>query len=119
MKKTVVKIAMLAAYCVPFPFLAVWGDGMYGTVLMYGIMIAAYSVLGILCRRTKNEIVMMIGGIAGGVLSLAAVKLSGLQSMDHYFKPFTAFGLTAALSAAEFAVNALIAGISMRRSRAC
>ena len=117
MKKTAVKIVLLAAYCVPFPFLAVWGDGMHGTMLLYGVMIAAYLLMGILCCRTKNGFIMIIGGIAGSVLSLAAAKLSGIQSMDYYFKPFNAFGMIATVSAVEIVVNVLFAVIGMRRLR--
>ena len=117
MKGKGLKIVVFLIYCVPFPFLAAWGDAMHGTMLLYGLMITAYFFMGMLCRKTKNELLMIIGGITGGALSLAAGKFTGLQTMDHYFKPFTALSLIAVLSACEFVINSLIAVNGMRRSQ--
>ena len=108
-KNRLIRILLLTAYCIPFAFLAVNGDAVSGTMLFYGVMIAGFSLL---CRgalKTKNASVLWLGSILSAVSSCAAAKLTGLEAMGYYFKPFTSYSLIAVISAVVFIVHAVIA----------
>ena len=110
MKKNsfILKILLLAAYCVPYSFLAVNGDGTSGTMMFYGVMIAALIVLCALSVKTHNTWIVIVGSILSGVSSYLTASLSGLEPMGHYFKPFTPHGLITTVSVIAFAVQAVI-----------
>ena len=103
------KILLLAAYCTPFAFLSVNGDAVSGTMLFYGIMIAGLSLLCWGALKTKNTSVLWLGSVLSAVSSCAAAKLSGLEAMGDYFKPFTSYSLIAVISVVVFIVHAVIA----------
>ena len=75
------------------------GDAAHGTVLLYGVMAAAFFLL---CRRSSMQAVLL-----GNLLSMAAsclcLTLFGPQDLAGYFKPFTAWSLLLAVSAAAAA----------------
>lgn len=97
-KKRIIGILLLIAYCIPFAFLCVCGDGIYGTMLFYGIMVAAF---GLLCRvslKATGSALPFIGSILSFASSCAAAGLYGLEPMGHYFKPFTSHSLIVTIS---------------------
>ena len=110
MKKNsfLLKILLLVAYCVPYSFLAVNGDGTSGTMMFYVVMIAALIVLCTLSIKTRNAWIVIVGSILSGVSSYLTASLSGLEPMGHYFKPFTSHGLITTVSVIAFAVQAVI-----------
>ena len=92
MKKSwIIRALLLVAYCVPFAFLSVNGDATSGTMLFYGVMIAGFALLCWGALKTNNVSVLYIGNVLSFVSSYAVAKLSGLEPMGHYFKPFTSF----------------------------
>ena len=105
MKKNsfVLKILLLAAYCVPYSFLAV--------------MIAALIVLCTLSIKTRNVWIVIVGSILSGVSSYLTASLSGLEPMGYYFKPFTSHGLITTVSVIAFAVQAVIVLIFLSKQR--
>ena len=119
MKKNsfVLKILLLAAYCVPYSFLAVNGDGTSGTMMFYGVMIAALIVLCMLSIKTRNAWIVIVGSILSGVSSYLTASLSGLEPMGHYFKPFTSHGLITTVSVIAFVIQTAIALICMSKQR--
>lgn len=119
MKKNsfVLKILLLAAYCVPYSFLAVNGDGTSGTMMFYVVMLAALIVLCTLSIKTRNAWIVIVGSILSGVSSYLTASLSGLEPMGHYFKPFTSHGLITTVSVIAFAVQAVIVLIFLSKQR--
>ena len=103
-----VRALLLAAYCVPYAFLSVYGDGMHGTMLFYGIMAAGLALLCWGALKTKNIAAVYIGNALSFVSSCAAARLSGLEPMGHYFKPFTSDSLIIAISVAAIIVQAIV-----------
>ena len=93
-----IRILLLAAYCIPYAFLCVNGDAVSGTMLWYAVMAAAFTLLYRAALRTRNIAVLYIGNIVSFGSSWEAAKLSGLASMGYYFKPFTAHSLIAVIS---------------------
>ena len=100
MKKWIVRIILLLAYCIPFAFLSVNGDAASGTMLFYGLMVAAFAIL---CRgalKTNNVPVIYIGSALSFGASYMAARLMNLEPMGYYFKPFTSNSLIVTISIA-------------------
>ena len=90
---------LLASYCIPFAFLAVSGDAFHGTMFFYAVMVAGILLLCRAAFKTNNVPVIYLGNALSFASSCLAAKLSGLEAMGAYFKPFTAYSLIVALSA--------------------
>ena len=90
-------------YCVPWAYLALWGDAAHGTVWLYALMAAAFFLL---CRGSDLR-----GVLLGNLLSLMASGLClwafGPADATGYFKPLTAWSLMLVVSAVAAAVQAI------------
>lgn len=116
MKKTaLIRILLLIAYCVPFAFLSVNGDATSGTMLFYGVMIAGFALLCWGTTKTNNVAILYIGNVISFASSYGIAKLSGLEPMGHYFKPFTSYGLIIAISVVAIIIQTIIVLICARR----
>lgn len=116
MKKTVlIRILLLFAYCIPYAFLSVNGDATSGTMLFYGVMIAGFSLLCLGAIKINNVPILYIGNAVSFASSYAAAKLSGLEPMGHYFKPFTSYGLIIAISVVAIIIQTVIVLIYARK----
>ena len=99
MKKTwLIRILLLSAYCVPYTFLAINGDATSGTMLFYGVMVAAFSLLCWGSVKTNNMMIVVIGNIISFLSSYIAVLSGDLEAMAWYFKPFIAQSLLITIS---------------------
>lgn len=107
-KTTLIKILLLIAYCVPFAFLSVNGDATSGTMLFYGVMIACFVLLCWGAIKTNNVAILYIGNVISFASSYGIAKLSGLEPMGHYFKPFTSYGLIIAISVVAIVIQTVI-----------
>lgn len=114
-KTTLIRILLLIAYCFPFAFLSVNGDATSGTMLFYGIMIAGFVLLCWEAVRTNNVPILYIGNVISFAFSYAVAKLSGLEPMGHYFKPFTSYGLIIAISVVAIIIQTVIVLICARK----
>ena len=109
MKKKRIGAVLPVLYCVPWTYLALWGDGMHGTMLLYALLIAAHAGLYVLCAKLGRTWAAIVGSAVSGAVSLACVLCSPLMEMNYYFKPFTAVQLAAAVSVVLFAAQACAA----------
>ena len=113
-----IRALLLVAYCIPFAFLSVNGDATSGTMLFYGVMIMGFSLLCWGALKTNNVAVLYIGNVLSFVSSCAVAKLSGLEPMGYYFKPFTSHSLIVAISVAVLIVHTIIVLIYAAKKRA-
>ena len=119
MKKTwIIRAVLLVAYCVPFAFLSVNGDATLGTMLFYGMMIVGFALLCWGALKTDNFLISIIGSVLSFGSSYAVAKLSGLEPMGHYFKPFTSYGLIITISIAVIIVHTIIVLIYRAKKKA-
>lgn len=107
-KTTLIRILLLIAYCVPFAFLSVNGDATSGTMLFYGVMIVGFALLCWGAIKTNNVAILYIGNVISFASSYGVAKLSGLEPMGHYFKPFTSYGLIIAISIVAIVIQTVI-----------
>ena len=116
-KQGFIRACLVIAYCVPFSFLCVNGDASSGTMVYYGVMIAGFALLCWAALRTDNVAVLYIGNGLSLASSYAVAKLTGLDLMGYYFKPFTAYSLIVIISAAAFVVQTIAVLSYARRKR--
>lgn len=107
-KQWTIRALLLIVYCVPFAFLSVNGDATSGTMLFYGVMIAGFALLCWRALKTNNIAVLYIGNGLSFLSSYTAGKLSGLEPMGHYFKPFTSHSLIVVISVVVLVAHTII-----------
>ena len=107
-KQWTIRALLLIVYCVPFAFLSVNGDATSGTMLFYGVMIAGFALLCWGALKTNNVAVLYIGNGLSFLSSYTAGKLSSLEPMGHYFKPFTSHSLIVVISVVVLIVHTII-----------
>ena len=107
-KQWTIRALLLIVYCVPFAFLSVNGDATLGTMLFYGVMIAGFALLCCSALKTNNIAVLYIGNGLSFLSSYTAGKLSGLEPMGHYFKPFTSHSLIVVISVVVLVAHTII-----------
>ena len=99
MKKSwLIRALLLTAYCVPFAFFSVKGDITSGTMVYYGVMIVSFVILYRCALKTDNVPIIFIGNILSFISSYLTAKLSQLDPMEWYCKPFTSHSLIVAIS---------------------
>ena len=77
-------------------------------MLLYAAMPAGFALLCRGCLKTNNALICVVGSILSCVASVTAAKLTGLEPMGHYFKPFTSHSLIAVLSFASIVIHIII-----------
>ena len=112
-----IRVCLLVSYCIPFAFLCVNGDASSGTMMYYGVMIAGFALLCWAALRTDNVAVLYIGNGLSLASSHAVAKLTGLDPMGYYFKPFTAYSLILTISVVAIIVQTGIVLYYVRRKR--
>lgn len=116
-KSLIIRVLLLIAYCVPFAFLSVNGDATSGTMLFYGVMITGFALLCWGALKTNNVSVLYIGNIMSFGSSYVVAKLTGLEPMGHYFKPFTSHSLIVAISIIAIVVQTIVVLIYAKKKR--
>ena len=84
---------LLAAYCIPYAYLAIWGDAVHGTMLLYALMAAAFFLLCKGAAKLRSVATVVIGNLISTAASCLCLAAFGPQDMAAYFKPFTAWSL--------------------------
>lgn len=92
MNKKLINILLLLAYCVPYQFLAMYGDHHFNTILLYGFMVICFGVLTWIAVKNNLVVTLVIGNILSCILSYFFIQYSSYDWSD-YFKPFSPVGL--------------------------
>ena len=98
---------LLLGYCVPYAFLALYGDEAFGSVLGYVLLIAGAVILGWLCGKVEGAPFWWGNALTAAISLLCTWVVYG-NRMNHYFKPFSAVGLAAVLSAVSLGIQWLV-----------
>lgn len=112
-----IRALLLIAYCIPFAFLSVNDDVVSGTMLFYVVMVAGFALLCWGALKTNIVAVLYIGNAMSFVSSYAVAKLSKLEPMGHYFKPFTSHSLIVTISVVVLIVHTIIVLIYRAKKR--
>lgn len=89
-------LPVLLAYAIPWVFLELYGNAVYGWTWHYLLIIACMAVLAWFGVQTEG--ILLTGNAISLTVSLLCVQLVGFAKQNAYFKPFGAFGWTIALA---------------------
>ena len=118
MKKSwLIRALLLTAYCIPFAFFSVKGDITSGTMVYYGVMIVSFVILYRCALKTDNVPIIFIGNILSFMSSYLTAKLTRLDPMEWYCKPFTSHSQIVAISVASLIIHAIIIWRRDRKQR--
>lgn len=81
---------ILAGYCIPYIFLCLYGDAVWGTGWVYGIAAAAMGILCFFACKTQKIKIVVIGNIISFAVSELCTVLFAMEKFNYYFKPFSA-----------------------------
>ena len=84
---------MLLFYLVPYAFLCLWADALFGSKWGYAVSILAPCVLAGVLRHLKAPSLFWMGNLVSYLSSLLFAQLVGLDKYGYYFKPFSPFSL--------------------------
>lgn len=121
-KSWLIRALLLTAYCVPFAFFSVKGDITSGTMVYYGVMIVSFVILYRCALKTDNVPIIFIGNILSFMSSYLTAKLSQLDPMEWYCKPFTSHSQIVTISVASLIIHAIIVwrrGRKQRNAQGC
>jgi len=97
---------MLILYCVPWIFLTLYIDETYHMAWQYGLVLAVMAAgAGVL---KDNGRLLLFGNMISFCVSMLLVRLLGYDEMNHYFKPFTAYGWVTVLTTVSGIIQMLV-----------
>lgn len=95
-------------YCLPFAFMAVNGDAVSGTMFFYTVMVMGLSLLCWITLRSGRVTDLYVGNGISFLASIIAVKVTELDPMGYYFKPFTSHSLIIAISIVAVVIQTIV-----------
>ena len=104
-ESVIYKALLLIFYSVPYAFLCVNTDAKQGSMAFYLVAAAAIALLCRTALKTKNIPILYIGNLLSFLFSFVAIKLSDLECMGWYFKPFTVYSLVLFISLSTLVIQ--------------
>ncbi|KOC30901.1 hypothetical protein [Clostridium botulinum] len=92
MKKWIVRVLILIIYSFPYVYFGMYKDLTTASMVGYGLMLVALTILLIICEKTNNLVISILGNITSFVTSYILVSNLTCEKAGYYFKPFTAIG---------------------------
>ena len=83
--------------CVPYAFLAIWGDAEKGTMAFYALFVLGVAVLLLLCRRKDVFLAMLGCDTLSCLTSCLCVFLFRTEKWDGCLQPMTPLSLVFSL----------------------
>ena len=84
------KWILLVGYCIPYVFLCLYGDAVWGTGLIYGAAVAVLVALCLFSCKMQQIKIVVIGNVLSFAVSELCVLLFAMETFNYYFKPFSA-----------------------------
>ena len=108
---------ILPAYCIPYAYLALRGDAVHGTMLLYLLMAVMFFLLCNAAVRLCRPSVILYGNLLSIVASCVCLALFDPHDMAAYFKPFTSWSLLLIVSTVAAIGQALFARWKIRQQQ--
>ena len=113
------RLILLVGYCIPYIFLCLYGDAVWGTGLVYGVAALAMGLLCVFACKMHQIKLVVIGNIISFAVSELCIMLFALEKFNYYFKPFSAHMLVIVCSVIAILIQAyLISRLTDDRKRA-
>lgn len=108
MYKKIFRRLMLLFYCIPFAFLAMYGDAMSGSMMFLGVMLAGFGLLCSVAVITNNANVLIIGNLLSFLSSTFFTLIYLPVEWSWYFKPLTPMLLLILITTILFSIQYFI-----------
>ena len=99
-------VLMLIPYCIPWVFLMLYADYSWSIAWQYGLILAILAVGAGIQKDSGRTLVL--GNLLTLGVSLVMVRLFDFDELNHYFKPFTAYGWVMVLTAVSAMMQMLV-----------
>ena len=110
---------LLIGYCIPYVFLCLYGDAVWGTGLVYAAVAAVVAGLCAFACKMQQIKFVVLGNIISFAVSELCIFLFALETFNYYFKPFSAHVLVGICSVIGILIQAyLISRLTDDRKRA-
>lgn len=116
-KPWLIRLLLLIAYCVPFAFFVANSNTISGTILFYGVMIAAFALLCCGALKTNNIAILYIGNVLSFTLSFILATFMGVEAKATAFKPLKAYSLIVAISLALIVIQTIVVLVYFAKKR--
>lgn len=108
MKNSIVYILTLFGYCIPYVFLAMYGDAQNRNMSLYGVMVIAMGILCWVTIKMKKFFIMVIGNALSCLTSCICIYLFQTEIWKWYFKPFEAVHLAITISIIAIVIQIVV-----------
>lgn len=99
---------ILLGYCVPYAFLAMYGDVQYGSMLLYALMIVCMGLLCRSCIKAKKLGVLLLGNVCSFAVCAVCILLFAGERWSWYFKPLLPYSMLLFVSVIALVLQLLI-----------
>lgn len=89
-RRKMISILILIVYSVPYVFLGMYGDRIYHSLWLYGLMVVAMAGLGWYCGKTKRIPVALLGNLLSLFISCLLTQAFVGDDWNFFFKAFPA-----------------------------
>ena len=107
MKRRTASCLILAAYCIPFAFLGMYGDYAFSSLWPYVLAAGAMAGLGWYCGKTKRIPLALLGNLLSLVISCLLTQCFATEHWNYYFKAFPVVIRTVWISGILLAIQAV------------
>jgi len=89
-KRRKISIYILLAYCIPYVFVAMYGDFTFSFSLLYVVAIVVMVGLGRYCKKTNRILIAIAGNILSFLSSYLFTLWFATEDWGYYFMAFPA-----------------------------
>lgn len=108
MKQRQPAVRLIWGYLIPYVFLAMKADEVFGTPFCYGVMFVCCYFLARNCALRNNGTQLWCGALVSSLISLLCLVLWKTEKWDWYFKPFSGEGLLMTYCTVFFVLQVII-----------
>ena len=106
-RRKMISFVILIAYCVPYVFLGMYGDAIYRSMWLYGLMVVAMVGLSWYCGKSKRIPIALLGNLLSLLISFLLTQIFFGDDWNYFFKAFPATIRTVQFSGIMLAVQGI------------
>ncbi len=108
---------ILLVYCIPYVFLGMYVDFIFGRVLMYILALAIMTALSIYCKKTSRIFIAIGGNALTFLTSYLFTAWLATENWSYYFKAFPATLSTIYFSLIMLLIQVTVLVVTKRKEK--